>query len=75
MKGSEKSNESPAWVDTLITGLATLIGAVFGLGIGIIFVVSGAAAGLFVLLLTVLGAVVGRFYVAGDATWPWSERG
>jgi len=75
MKGSEKSNESPAWVDTLITGLATLIGAVFGLGIGIIFVVSGAAAGLFVLLLTVLGAVVGRFYVAGAATWPWSERG
>ena len=74
MKGSEESNESPAWVDTLITGLATLIGAAFGLGIGIIFVVSGAAAGLFVLLLTVLGAVAGRFYVAGDATWPWSER-
>ena len=75
MKGSEKSNESPAWVETLITGIATIIGAAFGLGIGIIFVVSGAPAGLFVLLLTVLGAVVGRFYVAGDATWPWSERG
>ncbi len=74
MKGSEESNESPAWVDTLITGVATLIGAVFGLGIGIIFVVSGAAAGLFVLLLTVLGAVVGRFYMAGDTAWPWSGR-
>ena len=75
MKGSEKSSESPAWVETLITVVATIIGAVFGLGIGMIFVVSGAAAGLFVLLLTVLGAVVGRFYVAGDVTWPWSERG
>ena len=75
MKGSDESKESPAWVDTIITALATIIGALFGLGIGIIFVVSGAAAGLFVLLLTVLGAVVGRFYVAGDTTWPWSEQG
>ena len=75
MKGSEESSESPAWVDTLITGVATLIGAVFGLGIGIVFVVSGVVAGLFVLLLTVLGAVVGRFYMASDTAWPWSGRG
>ncbi len=75
MKDSEQSSESPAWIDTLITSIATLIGGVFGLGIGIVFVVSGAVAGLFVLLLTVLGAVIGRFYVAGDTTWPWSERG
>ena len=75
MKDSEKSSESPAWVETLITGIATIIGAAFGLGIGIIFVVSGPGDGLFVLLITVLGAVVGRFYMASDATWPWSERG
>ncbi len=69
MKDSEKSSESPAWVETLITGIATLIGALFGLGIGIIFVVSGAVAGIFVLLLTVLGAVAGRFYVTGEVPW------
>ncbi len=74
MKDSEQSSESPAWVDTLITSIATLIGAVFGLGIGIVFVVSGAAAGLFVLLLTVLGAVVGRYYIAGNIAWPWCNR-
>lgn len=75
MKDSENSSESPAWVETLITGLATIIGALFGLGIGIVFVVSGAAAGIFVLLLTALGAVVGRFYIAGECRWPWSEQG
>jgi len=74
MKSSDESRESPAWVDTVITALATIIGALFGLGIGIIFVVSGAPAGLFVLLLTVLGAVVGRFYVAGECRWPWTEQ-
>jgi len=75
MKDSEKTSESPTCCENLISGVPTIIGAVFGLGIGIIFVVSGPVAGLFVLLLTVLGAVVGRLYVAGDATWPWSERG
>ena len=74
MKGSDKSSDSPAWVDALVTGLATLIGAALGLGVGIVFVVSGPGNGLFVLFLTVLGAVVGRYYIAGDGTWPWSER-
>ncbi len=75
MKGSEKSAESSAWVNILITAIATTIGAAFGLGIGIVFVVSGAAAGLFVLFTTVLGAVIGRFYLASEGTWPWCERG
>lgn len=75
MKDSEKSSESPTCCENLVTVVATIIGAVFGLGIGIIFVVSGPGDGLFVLFLTVMGAVVGRFYVAGDVTWPWSERG
>jgi len=75
MKDSEKSNESPTCCENLISGVPTIIGALFGLCIGMIFVRLGPAAGLFVLLLTVLGAAVGRFYWAGDITWPWSERG
>ena len=68
MKESEKSGNSPVWASTLITVIATVIGAGFGLGIGVAFVVY-KWAGLFVLLLTIAGAIVGRFYVASERPW------
>ncbi len=73
MKESEKSGSSPAWASTLITVIATVIGAGFGLGIGVAFVVYKFWAGLFVLLLTIAGAIVGRFYVASERPW-WGRE-
>ena len=69
MKESEKSGNSPAWASTLITVIATAIGAYFGLAIGATFVSRGGWAGLVVLLLTIAGAIVGRFYVASERSW------
>ena len=40
----------------------TVIGAVFGLVIGGVFIWQGVLAGLFILAMTVLGALVGRYY-------------
>ena len=69
MKQLDKSGESPAWIGTLLTIIATVIGAAFALIIGVIFVSSGFWQGVFVLVLTVVGAVVGRFYLASERPW------
>ncbi len=69
MKGSEKANGSPEWISTVITIVATVIGAAFALIIGVIFVSTGLWQGLFVLLLTIVGAIIGRLYVASEQPW------
>ena len=69
MRESEKSGSSPAWASALITVIATAIGASFALFVGVTFVSRGFWAGLFVLLLTIAGAIVGRFYVASERPW------
>ena len=73
MKGSEEGNGSPEWVSTVITIVATVIGAAFALIIGVICVSTGFWEGLFVLLLTIVGAIVGRFYVASEQPW-WGRE-
>ena len=69
MKDSDESAKSLAWVSTLIAVIATAIGASFALLVGVVFVWRGFWAGLFVLLLTIAGAIVGRFYVASERPW------
>ena len=69
MKETDKSGNSPAWAGTLITVIATAIGAYFGLAIGATFVSHGGWAGLGVLLLTILGAIGGRLYVSSEQPW------
>lgn len=66
MKEMENTGNSTEWVNTVIALIATIIGAGFGLGIGVIVISRGIWAGLFVLLLTILGAVAGRFYAASE---------
>ena len=66
MKEMENTGNSTEWVDTVIALIATIIGAGFGLGIGVIVISWGIWAGLFVLLLTILGAIAGRFYAASE---------
>ena len=66
MKLTDSGRPSPEWVRPIVSLAATLVGAGLGLGIGIIFVSRGFLAGLFVLLLTILGAVAGKFYAAAE---------
>ena len=73
VKGLEKESGSPEWISTVITIIATVIGAAFALIIGVIFVSVGFWQGLFVLLLTIVGAIIGRLYVASEQPW-WGRE-
>ena len=73
MKESDKSGASSAWISTLVTVIATAVGAYFGLAIGQTFVSGGLGAGVLVLLLTVAGAIVGRYYVGSTQPW-WGNE-
>ena len=73
MIASENSGDSPEWIKMLVTVIATVIGAGFGLFIGLLFVSRGFWEGLLVLALTLIGAVAGHLYATSESPWAQHE--